>query len=107
MTRDALAERLNEAALLPADPAFQGVLWMTQLSEPLWSGLGTAAWEDIHQPLTRLLYDIGFIGVREHGTKTRYSYNTPGYADVPSRLREDVTFRVHSAFRPALEVLPT
>jgi len=107
MNRESFAERLNEAALLPVDAEFPGVVWMTQLSEPLWSGLGTAAWEEVYQPLTRLLYDIGFIGIREHGVKTRYSYNTPGYADVPSHLGEGVTFRVHGAFRSSLGIVPT
>lgn len=107
LTFETLADRLNEAALLPADRDFQGVLWMTPASEPLWSGLGTAAWEDVYQPLTRILYDIGFLGIRERGAKTHYSYNSPGYADLPSHLRGDITFRVHGAFRPALAIAAT
>jgi hypothetical protein len=104
MSREDLAKCLDEAALLSAERDFPGVVWMTQLTEPLWSGIGSAPWEDLYQPLIRLLYDIGFIGIRAHGAKTKYSYNAPGHADLPSHLRGDVTFRVHSAFRPALEI---
>jgi hypothetical protein len=104
LSRDAFGLILDEAALLPADPTFPGVLWMTPLSEPLWNGVGTASWEEMYQPLTRLLYDVGFIGIRYPGKKAAFSYANAGLATQTSNLTADVTFIVHPAFRSALEI---
>jgi hypothetical protein len=104
MMRAELTRYLDAAALLPAETDFPGVVWMTRLSEPLWNGIGSADWGEMYQPLTQLLYDIGFIGVRLPNKKTCYSYSSPGFADQPSHLDEFVRFEVHPAFRPALEI---
>jgi hypothetical protein len=106
VNRDEFTEYLDRAALLPADTNFAGVVWMTELTEPLWSGLGGAEWEEMYSPLTQMLYDIGLFGIREPSKKPHYSYETPGYADLPSHLHAGVRFVVHPAFRPALDVAP-
>jgi hypothetical protein len=104
MTREDLGDRLDSAALLPAQEGFTGVLWMTQLSEPLWNGIGTREWPELYQPLVALLYDIGFLGIRTRGTRVHYSYVSPGHADSVSHLGPSSTFSVHPAFRAALDI---
>jgi hypothetical protein len=104
MSRVELSTRLDEAALLPADPAFAGVSWMTQLSEPLWSGVGIREWPELYQPLVGLLYDIGFLGIRIAGVKVHFAHDTPGFAYRPTSLRESAAFVVHPAFHAALGI---
>ena len=104
MNRDEFGERLDEAALLPAQEGFPGVLWMTQLSEPLWSGVGARDWPELYQPLVKLLFDIGFVGIRNRGQKIHYSNDSPGHADSYSHLTGSATFSIHAAFRRALDV---
>ena len=77
---------------------------MTELTEPLWNGLGNAGWEELYQPLVKLLYDVGFIGIREHGERPQYSYASPSYVDLPSHLHAAARFVIHPAFRAALDI---
>ncbi|GAB3581586.1 hypothetical protein GCM10027445_53670 [Amycolatopsis endophytica] len=106
MNRKEFFERLDEAFLLPADPDFGGVVWVTEMSEAFWSGsqVGDAGRE--YHPLTRLLFDIGFIGcIRKSGTEI-YAYDSPEYMDRASAMEDVAQFCVHPAFRLALDIKP-
>lgn len=104
MEPEDLSDRLNEAALLPARDDFPGVRWMTQLSEPIWSGIGASDWVELYRLLIQLLFDIGFLGLRGPDGKIRYSYDSPQHADSSSHLAETRAFTVHPAFRAALDI---
>lgn len=94
---------LDEAALLLADPSFAGVRWLTDLTELLWHP-GTYGWDEIYQPLFKLLYDIGFLGVRGNGHAIHYSQSDAGYADSRTNLVGAQSFVIHPAFHRALDV---
>lgn len=104
MGREEVSDCLNQAVLLPASDGFPGVRWMTQLSEPLWSGMGTSDWVELYRLLIQLLFDIGFLGLRGQNGKIRYSYDSPQHADSSSHLAETKAFTVHPAFRAALDI---
>jgi hypothetical protein len=71
---------------------------MTELSEPLWSGVGTAEWTELCLPLVRLLFDIGFLGIRPSGSRTQYSYASSGHGDAYLRMTPQTLFYVHPTF---------
>jgi hypothetical protein len=105
MSRDEFTPLLDQAALLPASASFAGVIWMTELTEPLWSGIGVQEWPDLYQPLVKLLYDVSFIGLRTVDTRVHFSYEDAGYADLQSNLGPGSRFLVHPAFWAALDIL--
>lgn len=104
MGRGELTQYLDSVALLLAEDQFAGVRWLTNLAEPVWSG-GAAPedWTDSYQPLVKLLYDIGFIGIGSPG-HIQYSYEQPGLADAARKLGPNARFGVHPAFQPTLGV---
>ena len=106
MSRDDLTVVLDNAALLPANERFGGVVWMTQLTEPLWSGIGIRDWPELYQPLVKLLYDIGFLGIRSSNPGVCYANADPGFADSQTNLDNATRFVIHPAFRPALDAAP-
>lgn len=109
---------LDECALLVVNRGFAGTVWMTGLSERMWSsGSGDAAY--VHQPLIRLLHNIGFLGcITSSVTETAggrredidnpaiYNYDDPNFPDHISNLRAVTAFAVHPAFRHALDIHP-
>lgn len=105
MTRDELTLRLDEAVLLPTQHDFAGVRWMTDLSEPLWSGSGTQDWAESYQPLVKMLYDIGFLVLGTNSTTWHYANGDVGYADSHANLNAASEFMVHRTFWSALDVV--
>jgi hypothetical protein len=97
--------RLEEAALLPADPAFPGVVWMTELSSHAWSAGDGDNWVDMYHPLMQFLYAIGFLGMNREGKGSAiFAEEDPGFADIPRHVAEAGAFFVHPAFRAALDI---
>lgn len=104
ISRAELSAILDQVALLPAQEAFPGVVWMTELTEPLWSGVGLREWPELYSPLVKLLYDIGFLGIGDAANHTHYAYDLPGFADLLSNLDAASHFAVHPAFRATLDI---
>lgn len=103
--RDELITLLDDAALLLEDPSFRGVSWMTQLSAPIWSAGFDFGWEATYQPLFRLFYTVGLLGViRSRGARPLYSLDDPAFADRASNLADVEWFTVHPTYRAALDV---
>jgi hypothetical protein len=105
MSRAELTTHLDDAMLLLSDPKFRGVVWMTELSSAMWSGV-VQDWVTLYQPLVELLFNIGFLGISRGGGRTTflYAFDDPGFARQPSNLGEDSRFYVHPAFHAALDV---
>jgi len=111
-----MTARIAECALLIAEPSFPGTAWLTPLAEPLWSASGSADQAEVHQPLIRLLHNIGFIGCittvdEVLGSERRtvdepaiYNNDQPAFPEHISNLRRVSAFTVHPAFRPALDI---
>jgi hypothetical protein len=102
---DSMEEKLLEVGMLLQKPSFPGVVWLTRLTEGMWSG-GEASWAEQYQPLLRMLFEIGFIGcVSPHRAGALFAYNIPDYAVSPENLQKSQGFLIHPAFRPALEIV--
>jgi hypothetical protein len=100
-----LVRILDDAALLPADPKFQGARWMTEMTSELWSGSRNSEWFEDYYDLVRLLFNIGFVGVtRSGGSDPVYVYDDPQFAERVSNFKSVVTVHVHPAFRAALDI---
>ena len=105
MSRDSLRQRLDDAALVLAEPTFPGVSWLTPLTEPLWNmPSGEENWSAAYQPLTSLFYGLGLIGLINPGkTDAIYSYEAPSLIERWSGIKSTVSFTIHPAFQLALE----
>ncbi|WP_329474979.1 hypothetical protein OG555_25035 [Kribbella sp. NBC_01484] len=105
---DGLTERLDNCALLMADPDFNGVVWMTELTTSIWSSTVDTDWVEMYQPLVRLLHNIGFLGAvlsgRDSDEPPIFNYDDPTFPDNPSNLRQVTGFMVHPTFHPALDI---
>ena len=105
LTRAEFSQVLDDAMLLTADPEFHGVRWMTEMSEAMWRGSGDPGWVELYQPLTSLLYGIGFIGCSIERTEDAiYAAADPSFADVGSNLAGANYFHVHPTFHRALDL---
>jgi hypothetical protein len=102
MTRDELTRRLDDSVMLLADRNFAGVLWMTDLTEPIWSDT-VSEWADMYYPLLRLLFNLGFIGCGSGSSRT-YIHDDPDYGEHISNFEEASKFYIHAAFRAALDI---
>jgi hypothetical protein len=104
MSQDELTPYLDKVALLMADPEFEGVVWVTEIADPIWSGaVAPEAWADSYQPLVKFLYDIGFLGIGD-GRSMAFSHDKAGLADAAANLRPSSRYAVHPAFQPTLGV---
>jgi hypothetical protein len=103
--KERFGDYLDDAMLLLSDPNFRGVRWMTALSEAMWSSGEEKSWTDIYQPLTKMLYEAGFIGLAGSSTGGKvYAYDDPGLADNPSNLDRTHSFVIHPAYHMALGI---
>jgi hypothetical protein len=77
---------------------------MTEFTAALWGSV-TASWAEQYQPLIRLLYEIGFVGIIPAGEREAvYAYSQPEYAVLAASVEGADGFMVHRAFRPALDI---
>jgi hypothetical protein len=105
MPRDVFQDYLDRAMLLPADPDFEGVVWMTALSEAMWSPGPDPGWMTVYGPLLALLINIGFVGCAESAERVPlYSHDDPDLLLRPSELEAARYFCIHPAFRAELEI---
>ncbi len=105
LDQEQLIATLDDVVGLLADRAFQGTVWLTELSAPIWeAGSSARSWEEMYGRLASLLYEVGFIGiVRRPGEAAAYSYQASSPAPNGSML-EATQFEIHPGFRRALQV---
>ncbi|MFG2554429.1 P-loop ATPase, Sll1717 family [Streptomyces sp. NPDC048581] len=104
MAREDFTRRVEDVALLPADPYFRGGEWLAYYTAEMWRNPqgGWAAW---YGPLVALLYNIGFIGCLTGGQSTvRYVRTFPEFAERLSNLEATVGFTIHPTFQAALDI---
>lgn len=101
-----LCQRLDNAILLIAEPAFPGVTWMTKLSESIWSS-SPDDWAQAYAPLIDLLYRIGFLGYIGDSTRQAvFAHEDPDFTYRTSNIRGSHRFVIHPAFQSALDIKP-
>jgi hypothetical protein len=104
MTRDELAERLDESMLLLSDPSFPGVRWLTDTSERMWTP-GSWTWFELYQPLLAMLYSIGFIGcLSSDRTRAVFVTDDPLFLNLESNMNKIKEFRIHRTYHAALDI---
>jgi hypothetical protein len=104
MSRSETSRILDDAAMLPAERGFAGVRWMTQMGGQLVEASGDRTWGELYHPLVRFLFNVGFLGLAGEGERAKYVYDEPTYADSPKTVEAAISFFVHPAFRPALDI---
>jgi hypothetical protein len=107
MSRDEFTAHLLDIMVLPADRAFRGVTWVTRVSETFWeTPLGDhVEWTKLYQPLTEVLYEIGFIGcARRSSDEPTFSYDDISFAARPSNLSDTCCFHIQPMFWAALDI---
>lgn len=103
MSRDELLARLDEAAMLLAEPDFLGKDWMEKLTARIWDSK-VRDWTDEYHPLFQLLFDIGFLGCSmPNNGEEIYNHDQPRFAEGTENLSHAAAFFVHPAFRRAIE----
>ena len=104
MTKDDFAVRLDEAMLLLSDPEFAGNKWVHEFSSLMWTP-GDSSWFEIYQPLTELLYVIGFLGISKKVPSSYVFYaDDQLLAESESSLNAATSFAIHPTYHAALEV---
>lgn len=104
LTRAELGQRLDEAMLLLANPEFPGTLWLTDLSERMWTP-GDFTWFELYQPLLALLYSIGFLGcLSSDRTDPVFVTDDPLFLNLESNMDKIQLFRIHQTYQAALDV---
>ena len=104
ISKETFTEYLDEVMLLLSDPNFRGVRWLTELSESMWTSVGKSSWSELYQPLTKMLYEIGFLGVTRPNNTFVYSHDDARYADNPTNLEAAKEFVIHPAYHLALDL---
>ncbi len=104
MSRESFTRRVDDAALLLADPDFRGNEWLSYATTSMWSN-PAGEWADWYGPLVYLLYGIGFIGCAtgEQGV-TRYVQQFPDFAERVSNIEATTSFMIHPTFQAVLDI---
>ncbi|MDQ4143798.1 MAG: hypothetical protein M3198_08685 [Actinomycetota bacterium] len=103
--RDQFSQLLDEVILLRVRDAFPGVAWVSELGEGVWQAVPHDDWAELYQPLTRVLFRIGFIGCSRSATGPElYVYDDPDFAERAVNLDSHCHFYIHPAFRSALDI---
>lgn len=105
LQREDLESILNEVALLLTVDEMDRSIWLSEYCANLWDE-HSHSWSEQYGALTRLLYDIGFLGFLKKlkGGRPIYSHSEPDALAVDSVLDEAEAFVVHPAFRRALDI---
>lgn len=104
MSREELAERLDDCVMLLADDSFTGSKWMTGLADSVMDGMAGQRWIDIYYSLIRLLFNLGFLGfAATKSSKVTYVNDDPEFAEQLGNLEPIEYFHIHPAFSSALD----
>lgn len=103
MVRSEFQTRLDDMMMLLAEPDFEGVRWLTDLSSAMWSPGGGEGWFDLYQPLSRFLYRLGIIGCSLRGPEKPVFFSDDELLlDSASDVDQVEFFFVHRMYHEAL-----
>lgn len=102
MDRKTFSRRLEDVALLLEEVDAGDYQWLKELTEGVWES--DNEWPGACMSLAQLLFNIGFIGYRRHGTSFTYSHDQPDFGGRISDLEMADEFSVHKTFWAALNV---
>ena len=104
LSPERLRLHLDEAAMLLADSEFSGRDWLMDLTRPVWKDSNDDRGLAPFRMLVELLYDIGFIGIRQATPKATFSQDNPDFFKQHHALPSVASFVVHPAFWATLGI---
>lgn len=105
MTRQEATARFDEIMLLPSNPTFEGVRWMTGLTNSMWASGPDDSWFDLYQPVLRLLFVVGFLGCESSRSKVPVFFpDDPLFVESESNLERSEAFFVHRTYHAGLDI---
>lgn len=104
MTISEYTDRLDSAFLVTTEPNFEGIGWMTDLSEAVWSS-GKSSWAETYGPLSDLLYQLGLVGFAVGQTKApQFHSESPRLLGSAASMEKLSAAHVHRMYHAALDV---
>lgn len=105
MDRDEFTRRLDECALLLADPGFPGTVWLTGATLQVFQGSGSD-WVEERQPIISILYKVGLIGIGRLSSRHIIYFNDEERAaEDRTFLRQSSAYSIHPTFHRGLDVV--
>lgn len=105
MSKSEFASRLDEAMMLPSDPNFSGVRWVSELSLGLMTSGPRTSWSEMYQPFLSLLFRIGLVGISPGSSAAPIFYNdNPHYVERESSVERAGFFFIHRTYQAGLDV---
>lgn len=95
---------LDDIMVLPAEPAFQGMKWVTDASMAMMTSGPTSTWAERYSPLLSVLYRIGLIGMSRGSSAPIFHTDDRGLVDHVSNVERADFFYVHRMFHQGLDV---
>jgi len=78
--------------------------WLTPYTETIWNSSPQTDWDESYQPLRRLLYEIGFLGLQKSVTsRATHAYESPDLANFAVNFPHSLAVTIHPTFRRALD----
>ncbi|MGH2702943.1 MAG: P-loop ATPase, Sll1717 family [Actinomycetota bacterium] len=108
ITRDDFQRRLDEVMLLLSDPLFPGVHWLTAATNSMWTSGPESTWAEIYQPLIRILYNIGLVGIGAGNSGAPvFLLDDPRFVEQQSNLDGSEYFYIHRTYHEGLDMRPS
>lgn len=104
--QDEMSRLLDEVTLVQAEPDFPGILWLTDIAQPVYAA-GGGEWSDVYGQLVSLFFRLGFIGIESaNNGKSVYHHDNPNLL-ATGALTSSTRYFIHPAFHSALEIRST
>lgn len=105
MTKEQFGALLDDIMVLPADPTFEGLKWVTDVSTAMMTSGPSTSWAERYSALLSVLYRIGLIGMSRGSTAApAFHADDPGLVDHESNVEKANFFYVHRMFHQGLDV---
>lgn len=108
MDRAEFQRRLDDVMVLAAEERdFDGVTWLTNLTQSMWSAGPDATWVEMYQPVVAMLYEIGLIGISNPPASAPVFHIDDAQAvHQASTLERSEYFYVHRTYQAGLDIQP-
>ena len=107
MSKEDFQSRLDDVMMLLSNPSFEGVRWLTDVTNCMWTAGPNATWFEMYQPLVKVLYSIGLVGCSQRlSSPPVFHIDDPLFVDLESNLERCDAFFVHPTFHAGLDIKP-
>lgn len=104
LSKEEFSALLDEIMTMPADQAFPGVRWVTDVSMGLLTSGPDSTWADQYRDLVSILFRIGAIGVSKGSGPPVFQTDDAGFASQDSNLEKAEYFYVHRMLHSGLDI---